>query len=321
MTNPSSASATDPPRRPSIPPELSAFWGWPTSYLAPLAAALGAAILPLSLTDIEGLDAQIHWITSGWWTFISLVALVGGGIWMAKGATKRDKERRDLREALDDERDAHDKTRATAKDEAGADLTHILHPLIYDIANLVASSSAGHGRDLVNRALGVVTKLVAVPRVRACLYRLDHVEAADADRDDIPNSLTLRSPHDGRLDSPRQSFVRGYSDVDDAVFKVLDDGKTRLVEDVDNTEEAVDCEDRAYKTFFNVPVKFKTQEIGVLSVDAPESGSLTPSHVLLASLVAQLMAVGIYREKRMNRDRTPDAPPQPANATRGESQE
>lgn len=308
MANQCDASATDPHDDPSTPPELATIWGWPTSYIAPLVATLGAAIFPMSLTDDSGLDSHIQWITSGWWTLIGILAFVGGGIWTARGASKRENERTQLRKALKCEQERHAATRTVAKDEASADLTHILFPLIHDVANLVASSSAGHGRDLVNRALGIVTKLVDVPKVRACLYRLDHVEDAEADRDDIPNSLTLRTPHDGRLDEPRQSFVRGQSRVDDDVFRVVDEGRTRLVEDVDHTHEDVDCKDKVYKTFFNVPVKFQTQEIGMLSVDAPVAGSLTQSHVLLASLAAQLMAVGIYREKRMNRDRTPDAP-------------
>lgn len=315
MANQSVAPLTSPTPGVVVPPPLRTFWGWPTTYLAPLLGAVGAAILPLSLTNPDGLAGWIRWISSGLCTIVGMAALVGGGLWMAKGATTRDQERDDLRDALKQEQLQHAATRSSAKEEAAADLTHILHPLIYDIGNLVASSSVGHGRDLVNRALGVITKIVDVPRVRACLYRLDHVEDAEADPNDIQNSLTLRSPHEGRMDPPRQSFVRGNSRVDDDVFKVLDQDAPRLVLDVENTTENLDCTGKAYKTFLNVPVKFQTQEIGVLSVDAPVAGSLTPNHVLLARLVAQLMAVGIYREKRMNRDRDPDAPARPTSPT------
>lgn len=311
MTQNSSASVMVISDADTDPPSVGTFWGAPATYGAPILTALGAVVLPLSLTDKDGLADLIDWVVSGWWTLAGLVAVLGGTLWTIVAAQKRTDVTKDLREALKAEQERHNVTRETAKDEAAADLTHVLSPVMHDIGNLAVSMSIGHGRDLVNRALGIVTKLVDVPHVRACLYRLDRVEDGQADREDIPNSLDLRSPHEGRQDRPRQSFVRGQSQVDDDFFEVLDRDKSRLVPNVDDPDVTVDCDGKVYKTFMNVPVKFKTQEFGVLSVDAPVAGSLKQSHVLLAGMVAQLMAIGINREKYRKRDRDPDAPTMP----------
>lgn len=267
---------------------------WPATYLGPLLAAAAAAVLPLSVTKPDGLIEQISWVTEPFWFWFSLIGLPAGIVWATIGTALKQKEVSQLRAQV-----------ASAKSEATEDVIHKLSPLFYDLGNLSESQSVSHGRDLVNRALHTVTQIIDVPNVRACLYCLDHVESKGATSLDIPNALALRTPHVGRFDTPRRSFVRGESDASDGMFDVIDDGESRLIEDVTKSDHMLDCSGKKYQTFLNVPVKFQTAEVGVLSVDAPGASSLTNSHMMLAEMVAQLIAVGLRREQKNAHDRTP----------------
>lgn len=267
---------------------------WPATFVGPLLSAAGAAVLPLSVTSPDGLVKDIRWVTDPGWFWFGLIGLPVGIVWALVGTSFQQNEASKLRSKL-----------KMSKAKATEDVIHQLAPLIHDLGHLSESQSVNHGRDLVNRALSTVTKIIDVPNVRACLYCLDHVESKNATSLDIPNTLTLRTPHVGRFDAPRPNFVRGEGDASDDIFAVIDSGTSRLIEDVAKTGSVLDCTDKKYQTFLNVPVKFQTAEVGVLSVDAPDSSSLTNSHVLLAEMVAQLIAVGVRREQKNAQDRTP----------------
>lgn len=281
------------------------FLGWAALYGGAILPALGSAVIPLSITADEGLAKEIRWITEWWWFWGGVVALLGGLVWAIAGANARSNEVKALRAALGVAASDIERAAAESRAKTTEGIFHQLSPIIHDLGNLAESQSMHHGRDLVNRGLHLVTDLIDVEQVRACLYYLDHVESRNAASSDIANALTLRMPHVGRHDQPRPNFVRSESLVADQVFEVIDNGVGRLIEDVQDTEHAVDCQGKQYRTFLNVPVKFKTAEYGVLSVDAPVAKSLTSSHVLLASMVAQLLAVGLRREKKNNYDRNP----------------
>lgn len=274
--------------------KIASLLQWPAAYLGPVVAAAGAAIFPLSVTNPDGLATWIKWVTEGYWFWVGLVAIPIGILWSVAGASAHNREAESLRQAL-----------VRSRAEATEDVIHRLSPIFHDLGKLAESQKRNIGSDLVNRALSMVTKMIDVPNVRACLYRLDRVESTLADSLDIPNSLNLRTPHEGRFDAPRPNFVRGESAAADEFFEVIDTGISRLVENIDKTEYALDCENRRYRTFLNVPVKYQMYEIGVLSVDAPTEGSLTQSHVLLAEMVAQLLALGVRREQKSIQDRTP----------------
>ncbi|WP_404500920.1 GAF domain-containing protein [Arthrobacter sp. GAS37] len=257
-------------------------------------AALGAAALPLSVTDRNGLVYWIRWITDPFWFWAGLVGIVLGTLWAIAGGFARSSEVARLRTAL-----------AASKAHTTKRIFNQLSPVIHDMGKLAESQSATYGRDLVNRALDLVTRVIEVPDARACLYYLDQVESTQASSDDVLNALTLRTPHVGRFDAPRGNFVRNESPEADGVFAVIDGGSPRLIENIETTDYAVDCSGKGYRTFLNVPVKFQTAEIGVLSVDAPHANSLTTSHVLLAEVVAQFLAVGLRREKKKKQERYP----------------
>lgn len=267
---------------------------WPATYIGPLLSAAGAAIVPLSVTNPDGLINGIKWVTDPGWFLFGVIALPVGILWALIGTSFQQKEASNLRSKL-----------KTAKAVATEDVIHQLSPLFHDLGNLSESQSVNHGRDLVNRALHTVTEIIDVPNVRACLYCLDHAESKNASSLDIPNVLTLRTPHVGRFDAPRKNFVRGESDASDDFFEVLDSGDSRLIVDIADTDHVLDCKDKKYQTFLNVPVKFQTAEVGVLSVDAPVKFSLSNSHMLLAEMVAQLIAVGVRREQKNAQERTP----------------
>lgn len=252
---------------------------------------MGATVLSMALSD--GVAKGMEWVHEPIWVIASLVAVPAGVAWTVAADQKMARYSQSLVGF----------GRAAVAKFAGA-----LSPLVHDLGHLSASQSTNYGRELVIRCVSAIPNLIDVPDVRACMYNLDKVESDEADADDIPDALLLRTPHEGRSDRPRDSFVRNESDVADQLFAVLDSGQARIVKDVRDSDQALDCDGKKYRTFINVPVKFQTKELGMLSVDAPEAGSLTESHVEVAMMIADLIAVGIYRERRNQRDRKPKQP-------------
>lgn len=235
----------------------------------------------------------MEWVNHPFWVVASALALPAGVAWTVGAESKR----ANYSESL-----------ADARRSAVVQYTAMLNPLVHDLGKLAAYQSTNFGRDLVNRCVGAIPKMIDVPDIRACMYNLDQVESDEADVDDIPNALTLRTPHEGRSDRPRSNFVRDETEVANQLFAVLDSGQSRIVRDVRNSDQALDCDGKKYRTFINVPVKFQTEELGLLSVDAPHANSLTDSHVVVAEMVAELIGVGIYRERRNQRGRKPPQP-------------
>jgi hypothetical protein len=266
------------------------FFRWPSVVFGPVASALGGVALPLSVTP--ELESWLDWIRHPFWFVVSLAVLILGLAWSFEGARRRDVYTRDLRGAL-----------SRANDDALETFSSVMTPILHDLGNLADSQSVSHGRDLVNRSLGAIPKIIDVPKLRVCMYLLDHLESRRADSMDPPNALTLRSPHEGRFDAPRESFLRDQGKFAEDIFRVIDSNEPRLIEDVSDPQHDLDCPSKEYETFLNVPVKFLTKDLGVLSIDAPIAKSLTKSHLLRASFLAKVIAVGILREKKNQSDR------------------
>lgn len=267
------------------------FWRRTAAIAGPVLSSVGAALFSLSVT--EGLFDWMEWVNHPFWVGASFLAIPAGVAWTVGAESKRA---------------TYSESLAGARRAAVVQFTGTLSPLVHDLGKLAAYQSTNFGRDLVNRCVSAIPKMIDVPEVRACMYNLDQVESAEADAEDIPNALYLRTPHEGRSDRPRNSFVRDESEVANQLFAVLDTGKPRVVPDVRKSDQALDCDGKKYKTFINVPVKFQTEELGLLSVDAPEPNSLTESHVVVAEMVADLIGMGIYRERRNQRGRKPPQP-------------
>jgi hypothetical protein len=266
---------------------------------------LGAAVLPLSITEDAGLAQWMWWVTDPFWFWTGLIALVVGIVWAGLGVHSRKSETTTLRQEVSAVKSSAAELAASAATRASADIVHQLAPIVHDLGTLVDSKQAIHGGTLIDRCLNAVIKIIGVEDARACLYYLDQVESDEADSYDILDALALRMPAVGRQDDPRMNFIRGEGTYADDLFKVIDSGAPRLVDDVDKPEYDLDCAGRKYKTFMNVAVKFKTIEMGILSVDAPKAGSLTDSHVLLARMIASILAIGMRREKKRNSGRNP----------------
>lgn len=275
--------------QPAKPPGW--FWRRSAAIGGPVVSSVGATILSLSVSD--EVASWISWIIHPFWLVTSLILVIAGVAWTV---------------AADNKKARYSESLVGTRRAAVAKFSATLSPLVHDLGNLAAYRGTNYGRDLVNRCVSAIPKMIDVLDVRACMYNLDKVESDEADIDDIPDALLLRTPHEGRSDRPRPSFVRDESDVADQLFAVLDSGQPRIVPDVRSSDQALDCDGKKYRTFINVPVKFQTKELGMLFVDATEPNSLTDSHVEVAMMIADLIAVGIYRERRNHRDHKPKQP-------------
>lgn len=269
--------------------------------------------MPLSITQESGLDPWIKWITDDLYFRIGIGALIVGLLWTSVGVLWRTHEADQLRAKLKaDEADVSKKI-SEARVKASEGIVHQLSPIVHDLGSLIDSTKTNHGGTLIDRCLYAVTKVIGVEDVRACLYYLDQVESDEASSTDILNALNVRMPQVGRHDPPRPEFIRGEGAHSAGIFDVIDTGKPRLVQDTAVHNDPLDCDDKRYGTFMNVVVKFKTEEMGVLSVDAPIAGSLTSNHVLLAEMIANIIAIGMRREKKRNSSKNPRPAPATGN--------
>lgn len=275
----------------------------------PLLSAVGATIVPLSVTEESGLDPWIKWITDDLYFQVGVGSLIVGILWTSIGVIWPTREAEKLRVKMKaDEADVSNKV-AQARVKASEGIVHQLSPIIHDLGNLIDSRQMNHGGTLIDRCLHAVTQVIGVEDVRACLYYLDQVESDEASSTDILNALLVRMPQVGRHDPPRPEFIRGEGAHADGMFDVIDSGKPRLIPDTAVDSGVLDCEGKPYKTFMNVAVKFKTEEMGILSVDAPVAGSLTNNHMLLAEMIANILAIGMRREKKRNSAKVPSPGP------------
>lgn len=294
---------------PSVVKKTPLLFRWPSAFGGPILSALGAAAVPLSITQDSGLDPSMHWITDGLFFWLGLISLVAGLAWASAGVALRKSEADKLRAKLSEvERGIADQVSA-AGSRASADIVHQLSPIVHNLGSLIDSTKTDHGGRLIDGCLHAITQLIGVDDVRACLYYLDQVESDEASSMDILNALYVRMPQVGRHDPPRPEFIRGEGDHAAGIFNVVDTGISRLVPNTATCADPLDCGSKAYKTFLNVAVKFKTEEMGVLSIDAPIAGSLTNNHRLLAEMLANILAIGMRREKKRNSSKNPSPLP------------
>lgn len=299
---------------PSVVKKTPWLFRWPAAFFGPVLSALGAAAVPLSITQDSGLDPSIHWITDGLFFWLGLISLVVGIAWASAGVALRKSEADKLRAKLSKVESGIADQVSAARSRASADIVHQLSHIVHNLGSLIDSTKTDHGARLVDGCLHAVTHLIGVDDVRACLYYLDQVESDEASSTDILNALYVRMPQVGRQDPPRPEFIRGVGDHAAGIFGVIDTGVSRLVPDTANHDAPLDCGNKPYKTFMNVAVKFKTEEMGVLSIDAPEAGSLTENHRLLAEMLANILAIGMRREKRRNSSKNPSPLPATINS-------
>lgn len=97
----------------------------------------------------------------------------------------------------------------------------------------------------------------------------------------------------GRTEAPRSIFVKGEPEGEVA-HRLLESRRRLLVRDTRHAPEDVHVRpDADYATFLSVPVYGGTRPFGILSVDAPEPGSLDESDLDIATALAQLLGAGL----------------------------
>lgn len=279
--------------------------GWPATFVGPVISGLGAAGIPLSITQDSGLAHWMWWITDPLWFVVGLLAFLLGIVWTAAGASSRKSEVSQLRKRLAAADGREVSAGLAASDRTTKHLLSQMSPVIHDLGNLLDSKHTGLAKTLIDRCLEVVIKSVQVEGARACLYYADQVELEGAGELEQMNSLVLRKPHLGRHDKPRKEFIRAGDEHAEDVFAVLDSGESRLIPDVDDCKFVLDCEGKAYKTFMNVAVGIDDDKMGILSLDAPIAGSLTETHREVVEMVADILAIGVRREKKKSLNNNP----------------
>lgn len=179
---------------------------------------------------------------------------------------------------------------ATAEEvavEAEEELTVTLNAALAPITDYLASMADAH--DDASRRLIVGQLLQAVvdaavrltaPGARSAFYQLDPTGQA----------LT-RVAYGGRATQPRSRFTVGTTDGD-FVLDLVNRGDLVFIDDVD-TAPLVTPSAPGYRTVIAVAVTAGARKIGMLTVDAPEPGDLTSTHVELVRVLANLLGSGL----------------------------
>lgn len=106
--------------------------------------------------------------------------------------------------------------------------------------------------------------------------------------------LLLGNGH-GRPDAPRAVFD-GTTAHGAFVIQCMNERRTIRVPDADNPPPGcvLDCADRRYKSFIAAPVVYNSEEYGMLMLDSPEVGGMTPEHEVIAQLLARFAGSGVH---------------------------
>lgn len=124
-------------------------------------------------------------------------------------------------------------------------------------------------------------------RARAVVYQFD--EEADVLRSTV---------HVGRSDEP-SPFVLGDGDRGDAAYKMIEAGETLFSSNVETNPPATwRGSGKTYRTFISASIVTDDVGHGMLTIDSPQAGALTPADVKLVVLIATLLGAGISATNR-----------------------
>lgn len=174
--------------------------------------------------------------------------------------------------------------------EAEEELTLTLNAALAPITDYLASMA--DTRDVAGRQVIVGQLLQAVvdaavrltaPGARSGFYALEPLDRG-------PPSLH-RVAYAGRATQPRLAFHLGTPDGD-FVLDLVDRGDLVFIDDVE-AHALVTPSAPGYRTVIAVAVTAGARRLGMLTVDAPEPGDLTSTHVELIRVLANLLGSGL----------------------------
>lgn len=164
-----------------------------------------------------------------------------------------------------------------------------LTPLVEQLGRLVRTGPNSTRRQLLasdfqTQALNTLKEVIdpSIPQLRANYFKLQY------DNDDNPVLLAVKST----AKPTRQSFRTGTPDGD-AVMDMLASAETVFCRDtaLDPPQGFDVNRPRDYKTFISATAYDGVEPDGMLTVDAPKSGTLTGADKGLVRLVAALVAI------------------------------
>lgn len=164
-----------------------------------------------------------------------------------------------------------------------------LTPLVEQLGRLVRTTPSSHRRQLLasdfqTQALNTLKEVIdpSIPQLRANYFKLQY------DANDNPILVAVKST----AKPTRQSFRTGTAEGD-AVMDMLAGAETVFCRDtaVDAPPGFDASRVRDYKTFISATAFDGIEPDGMLTVDAPKSGTLTGADKGLVRLVAALVAI------------------------------
>jgi hypothetical protein len=172
--------------------------------------------------------------------------------------------------------------------EAEEELTLTLNGALAPITNYLGElADAGH-KDTRSAIAGQLRQAVVdaavkltLPDSRSAFYGLDR-----------SGRMLSREVYAGRSALPRPAFTAGTPDGD-AVLELVARGEFVFVRDVDTDLMVTPSTPGEYRTVIAVAVTAGTRRLGMLTVDAPQPGDLTPADVELVRVLANLLGSGL----------------------------
>jgi hypothetical protein len=181
---------------------------------------------------------------------------------------------------------AQEHAEAEALADARLALNDALEPVVRALATIADTPSVRERRQLVSQA--VVTVLHAVtqigpPRTRACWFEF---------RPGPPQQLVSEAGHAIGRSGRTTSVFREGTPAGNAALQIVRDGSVLVCEDVgaepppgwDRSKQ------RDYRTFASAGARAGARPLGMLTMDAPEPGSIKPDDVEWLKVLASALA-------------------------------
>jgi len=222
------------------------------------------------------------------WVTVPLSVVFFAAAWLAQRLDKIRSEE----EKTSDLRDANEQAR-----QMFVGVSDVLRPLAVLLLDVVdMSCSVADRRNAMGKLrLGcvvAVAELSAPQRARSCLF-----EFGDDCKTLVPKE------HHGRSDVPTSRFNLGADTPYVEIVTMLNTHKAVLYDDVD--EQPPQGWDRThthgYRCFVRAPIRSKRHIYGMLTVDAPEPGTLGETDAELLSTVATILAAGYAAQHAASR--------------------
>ena len=175
-----------------------------------------------------------------------------------------------------------------------SDVLRPLAVLLLDVADMFCTHAERHDAmsKLQQACVASVAGASTALRARSCLFEFDQA-----------GETLIPKEHHGRSDAPKSRFNLGVGTSYTEILAMLNGTKAVLNEDVDlHPPQGWDVTGpRDYRTFVRAPISSKRHVYGMLTVDAPEAGTLGETDAELLSTVATILAAGYAAQKTTHR--------------------